>query len=423
MLLGLAALGPLSAVQPADAVTAALPAGPAHAVLAAAVPAVLLPVPAVAPGGEGFFAVGGAGRPGVLVGTVRQTFVAPDGSIGRRSAAVRWSRNAQGSWVRQTLARPPGAAAAGDSNGAVGIDARGNVAGSAEVAGRVRAVLWSPAGVPRVVGPAVQEVSGIAPDGTLGLVVADSAGAVVSPALRSPTGVLSRLATLGASAGVLSVGGSGVAITRVTGPGTISPTVVDFWTGGRSLRLAFLNAQVPIVPCPSRIRPDGAFAWTRAVTAADGTLRAVPSLHTGGVPGVDTALDLRGGVGIISCLGNDTIARDGTIGGSVAAPGAPFTAAVWRGTQVSLLPLRPGENLAATVGVATGGRAVVLATTAVGDQHLYAWSGATVRPLVLPQGWRFREVVDYSEDGLVVATLVRPGGLETRPVVWQVPPA
>lgn len=401
----------------------AVPAGPARAGLASAalapavgppIAAVNLPVPAVPPGGQGFFSVTGATAGGVLSGSAEVSVLLPDGTLDLRRSAVRWRRDAQGRWVRRTLPLPAGAS----QPYTAGIDASGAVAGGAVVGGVNRVLVWPATGAPRVVGPAGASSTAVGPDGTVGVAV-PVAGGLTGAGLLPPGGALTLLDG-GATAVVLSVGGPSLAVTQSTTPGGQATATVSYWNAGAQKVLAALGPVDRVIPCPSRVRTDGALVWTRGVRTAAG-VRPFPQRHTGAVPGTETRLGTRGGTGFTGCLGDDTFAADGTAGGASTAPGGATLATVWRGTRPTALPLQAGETDSTVVAVASGGRAVVLAGTAAGDPTLYAWSGAGVRPLTVPAGWQLAELVDYADSGLVVANLEPFGGGELRPVVWQVP--
>jgi hypothetical protein len=363
---------------------------------------------------------------GVVVGTSGSAEQYPT-EPARDARPVRWLPRADGGLRRQVLPLGDGA------NGAdvAGVTNAGVVGGTLFVDGEFyadRAARWPASGrAPSLLaGDVGSRVSAVGPaqllvdipptsgfGGDLELVRADGSRVDID-AVVGPQPIAREVygkAVGGRDAAVFSLlggAGQGSTLTHVVyAGGAVTPLPVQS---------GFLFGQA----CLTRQLPDGTVAYEGPSPAQQ---RSFAGIHRGGVPGTETDLPTPDGASAqLPCysgdVATDAIHPDGTVVGSLYYTGFGSVGAMWRDGVLTQIPTLPGEWGVEAVAVASGGRAVVVATVADGSRRPFLWRDGVRRPLTLPEGWTLRDVVEMTDAGVVLANVTKPDG-SVRPVVWR----
>jgi hypothetical protein len=339
-----------------------------------------------------------------------------DGSVPQR-----WIPLPRGGYATQKLPLPQG------SSGAVvaGVGDLGEVGatvgfGTPESAHAYR---WGVAGLRSTdLTPGVpSSASAVGPGGQVMVDTGDPVfGGTTSIARRD--GSLRPVTSLpGRSAGGRSVAGNDLALAGVIdGVGQGTTVTPWLWQAGASVALPVVSSFFFGPACASELTRDGAVAYSGLRRSPIGF---VVGIHRGGVPGTETLLPVpEGRTGSLGCPeARDVLATDGTVAGVLQPSGTePGEAVIWHDDQLVRIGVRAGEASTAAVAVATGGRAVIIAAApGTGVLTPYLWKAGVRTPLTVPSGWRLDDVVELTEGGDVVANVVAPDGVTTRPVVWR----
>jgi hypothetical protein len=410
---GLLGAGLLSAM-PAGATTSA---GPAR------VPLIWLPAPRSASGTAVSTAVTAVTPWGAMSGTTSILRTLPDGSDQGDSTAQRWLPTGLGRWVRQPLPQP-----AGTSFGqGVGLTNLAEVGGSWDTDGLADddvAVRWpATGGRGTVIGATDSRVTAVGPDGTWGVqtdlpgyrTIAANAELVARDGTRTPIDTGARLTT------IVSIADRHTAlVTLIDGVGQGTTSTPAVWRDGQLKSLPVFSIALGYPDCVSDILANGSVAYS-GISDVSGSFQEVAQVHRGGVPGTEVPLDLRDGSGSVACDGKDTVAADGSVGGTLQLPGEQLSqATIWRGGEPDQLPLQPGELSTTVVALQSATFAIVRGQLTAGGQDLWAWRHGRVIPLTVPSGYSVASVVTVTASGLVVANLKDGAGL-SHPAAWLVP--
>jgi hypothetical protein len=401
----------------ATSAVAATSAGPASVRL------IWLPAPGSAAGTAVSTSVTAVTPWGAMSGTTSILRTLPDGSDQGDSTAQRWLPTGPGRWLRQPLPQP-----AGTSFGqGVGLTGLAEVGGSWDTDGLADddvAVRWpATGGHGTVIGATDSRVTAVGPDGTWGVQtdlpgyrsIAANAELVARDGTRTPIDTGARLNT------VISIADRHTALlTLIDGVGEGTTSTPAVWRDGQLKSLPVFSIALGYPDCVSDILSDGSVAYS-GISDAGGSFREIAQVHRGGVPGTEVPLDLRGGGGSVACDGRDTVAADGSVGGTLQLPGEILSqATIWRGSEPDQLPLRPGELSTSVVALQSATFAIVRGQLTAGGQDLWAWRHGRVIPLAVPSGDTVASVVTVTPSGLVVANLKDGAGL-SHPVAWLVP--
>jgi hypothetical protein len=404
----------LLATAPAGATTAAGPAG---------VRLIWLPAPRSAAGTAVSTSVTAVTPWGAMSGTTSILRTLPDGSDQGDSTAQRWLPTGPGRWRRQQLPQPAGTSFAQG----VGLTDLAEVGGSWDTDGLADddvAVRWPASGGPgTVIGDTDSRVTAVGPDGTWGVqtdlpgfrTIAANAELVARDGTRTPIDTGARLNT------VISIADRHTALlTLIDGVGEGTTSTPAVWRDGQLKSLPVFSIALGFQDCVSDILPDGSVAYS-GISDASGSFQEIAQVHRGGVPGTEVPLDLRGGSGSVACDGRDTVATDGSVGGTLQLPGENLSqATIWRASEPTQLPLQPGESSATVAALQSATFAIVRGQLTAGGQDLWAWRHGRVIPLAVPSGCTVASVVTVTASGLVVANL-KDGAALSRPVAWLVP--
>jgi hypothetical protein len=407
------------------------PAAAAPPPLTTPIRATLLPVPPVTAGQTVAVSVADVTPAGDVVGGTISTITrAPDGTQLSTGTAQRWRRTPAG-WRRQQLAQPAGTR----FTSVAGLTDLGAAAGSlTDAAGRSRAVRWTPDGR-RIVSLAESNssVTAVGPHGPWavhlsepGAIPGDSE-LVDGQGRRTPMRGTPEL-DAGYDRTVLSVAGPRTALVGVHDGvgfgGTVTPVL---YRNGATLALPVAFRVLQGATCLTPVQPDGSLVYS-GVRFVDGVPEGLLVRHVGGVPGRDVPLAAAGtidtptaGLGCDSNGVSDRLAADSGVAGVWQEPvtgGWTSQAAYWDGRgRPTVVPLRPGEESAVAVAVATGARMVIRVQTGAGPQ-LALCSPGNRRALTLPSGWTPGPVVELTDTGTVVGLASDAAGA-TRAVVWE----
>jgi hypothetical protein len=363
---------------------------------------------------------------GVIVGTSGSaeqypTQPSPD------ARPVRWLPRADGGHRRQLLPLPDGATGAD----VAGVTNGGAVGGTLFLAGEfysTRAARWPASGrAPSLLaGDVGSRVSAVGPaqvlvdipptsgfGGDLELVRADGSrvdiDAVVGPQ------------PIAREAYGKAVGGRDAAVFSLLGGAGQGSTLTHFvYAGGAVTPLPVQSGFLFGQACLTRQLPDGTVAYEGPSPAQQ---RSFAGIHRGGVPGTETDLPTpEGAIAQLPCysgdVATDAIHSDGTVVGSLYYAGFGEVGAMWQDGVLTQIPTLPGEWGVQAVAVASGGRAVIVATVADGSRQPFLWRDGVRQSLTLPAGWTLRDVVEMTDAGVVLANVTKPDG-SVRPVVWR----
>ena len=387
------------------------------------VPLIWLPAPRSAAGTAMSTAVTAVTPWGAMSGTTSILRTLPDGSNQGDSTAQRWLPAGLGRWLRQALPQP-----AGTSFGqGVGLTDLAEVGGSWDTDGLADddvAVRWpASGGAGTVIGDTDSRVTAVGPDGTWGVQtdlpgfrsIAANAELVARDGTRTPIDTGARLNT------IVSIADRHTALLSLisgVGEGTTSTPAV--WRDGQLKSLPVFSIALGPQDCVSGILADGSVAYS-GISDVSGSFQEIAQVHRGGVPGTEVPLDLRGGSGSVACDGRDTVATDGSVGGTLQLPGENVPqATIWKDREPTQLPLQPGELSTTVVALQSATFAIVRGQLTAGGQDLWAWRHGRVIPLTVPSGDTVASVVTVLPSGLVVANLKDGAGL-SHPVAWLVP--
>jgi hypothetical protein len=400
-----------------------LGSAPALAATAPGVQAALLPVPSAGAGTTLSTSVVAVTPLGAMAGTTSVQRTLPDGSTEGNSTAQRWLPAGPRTWARQQLPQPAGTTYAT----AAGLTDLAEVGGSWVTDGAQgddTAVRWPVSGgAGTVIGDVDSRVTAVGPNGPWGVqtdvpgfrTIAATAELVARDGTRTAINTGSRLSTITSIADQHSA-----LLNLVDGVGFGSTSTPAVWRDGQLARLPVFTGPLAPPDCVSKILPDGTVAYS-GIAHVGGSYQQVAQVHRGGVPGREVPLDLRGGTGSVACGGPDTVASDGSVGGTLALPGqAGSRATIWHGTTPAQLPLLPGETSSAVAALQSATFAVVRGQLANGGEDLWVWRGGAVIPLTIPADYTAGNVVALTARGLAVANLRDTAGL-SRPAAWQIP--
>jgi hypothetical protein len=400
-----------------------LGAAPAGAAIAPGVRAVLLPVPRAAAGTALSTSVVAVTPLGAMAGTTSSLRTLPDGSSAGDSNAERWLPAGPRTWIRQQLPRPPGTTDAK----AAGLTDLAEVGGSWDTDGTQDddvAVRWPlTGGAGTVIGGIDSRVTAVGPDGTWGVqtdvpgyrTIAATVELVDRSGTRTPIDTGARLSFISSIADRHTA-----LLTLISGVGYGTTGTPAVWQDGQLQQLPVFSSPLAPPDCVSQILPDGSVAYS-GIRYVNGSYQEVAQVHRGGVPGTEVSLDLRGGSGSVACGGPDTVAADGSVGGTLALPGQTASqATIWSGTEPTQLPLQPGETSSTVVALQSATFAIAAGQLASGGQDLWAWHHGKVIPLTIPSGYTLVNVVALTPRGLAVANLQDAAGL-SHPAAWQIP--
>jgi hypothetical protein len=402
-----------------------LGAAPAGATIAPGVRAVLLPAPPAAAGTALSTSVVAVTPLGAMAGTTSSLQTLPDGSFMGDSNAERWLPAGPRTWIRQQLPRPPGTTDAK----AAGLTDLAEVGGSWDTDGAQGddvAVRWPlTGGAGTVIGGIDSRVTAVGPNGTWGVqtdvpgyrTIAATAELVARNGTRTPmdADADARIIT------ITSIANQHTALlTLISGVGYGTTGTPAVWQDGQLQQLPVFSSLLALPDCVSQILPDGSVAYS-GIRYVNGSYQQVAQVHRGGVPGTEVPLDLRGGSGSVACDGPDTVAADGSVGGTLALAGQTASqATIWTGTEPTQLPLQPGETSSTVVALQSATFAIAAGQLASGGQDLWAWHQGRVIPLTIPSGYTLVNVVALTPLGLAVANLQDAVGL-SHPAAWQIP--
>lgn len=327
-------------------------------------------------------------------------------------------------YLRQRLAAPSGLPYAN----AIGVTDAGEAGGNAfDAVSRAGAYRWSADA--RRATSLVPEPGGVGAVGPGEWLVnqGDIVGTTTSIVARD--GTVTPIGGIPPQVGIsgVSLGGPQTALVAVrNGIGQGATSTPFVWEAGASQALP-VNSSFFFGPaCLSDVLPDGSVAYSGLWLQSGGSPppQQIAVLH-GGVGGQTVSLQVPAGathasLGRCDAIG-DTLSADGYAVGH--AYGAATEAVVWSPDGTAVLPgLRAGESSSSAVAVASGGRAVLLVTTAAGRVP-YLWRDGVRTPLRVPTGWAVDSIVELTDAGLVVGNVVRADGQRVRPVVWRTPAA
>jgi hypothetical protein len=396
---------------------------PADATAVPGLRAVLLPVPRAGAGTALSTSVVAVTPLGAMAGTTSSLRTLPDGSSVGDSTVQRWLPAGPRGWIRQQLPRPAGTTDAQ----AAGLTDLAEVGGSWDTDGVQEddvAVRWPLTGTAgTVIGDIDSRVTAVGPDGPWGVqtdvpgyrTIAATVELVARDGTRTPIGTGSRYTSITSIADQHTV-----LLNLIDGVGYGTTSTPAVWRDGQLQRLPVFSSVFGPPDCVSRILPDGTVAYS-GITDVAGSIQEVAQVHRGGVPGTEEPLDLRGGTGSVACGGPDTVASDGSVGGTLELPGqSAAQATIWPGTEPAQLPLQPGETSSTVVALQSAAYAVVRGQLSSGGHDLWAWHDGRVIPLAIPSGYTLGNVVTLTPLGLVVANLRDTLGL-SRPAAWQIP--
>jgi hypothetical protein len=404
------------------------------AVPAAAAPVVrgeLLPVPAGGPNRQISVTAIDVSPFGVVAGNVQVVTTGPDGTASFRDLPRRWAKIPRAGWWGQQLALPEGATS-GRVNGLTDL---GEAAGFV-VQDSTRAVRWSIDGRSATpLGGDRTSVDAVGPSGPWGVNTATADNPITGEAeLVTRAGTRTPLrGTPELDAGyrrwVGSIGGPETAVVWVNngiGRGATARPVL--WRDGRTVGFPVVNSFQLGGTCVSRVQADGSLVYSGFVLGGSVPPTFTLVRHVGGVPGTDVTLSGAAvpgqPVGGLSCTPGQTsnaLASDGGIAGFMSDATGTRSAAYWNAAnELTVVPLRAGEQSAAGVAAAGGGRMVVLAQRDDGTSRLSLWRNGVRTALSTPGGWDVASVVELTDAGLLVANLRDAEGL-IRPAAWQLP--
>jgi hypothetical protein len=416
--------GGLAAVAAVLLGAGVLAAAPAEATSTApGVQPMWLPVPRAGAGTALSTSVTAVTSWGAMSGTTSLLRTLPDGSSQGDSTAQRWLPAGPRRWLRQQLPEPAGTSFAQ----AVGLTNLAEAGGSwitDGVQGDDVAVRWPlTGGAGTVIGGTDSRVTAVGPDGTWGVqtdvpgyrTIAANAELVARDGTRTAIDTGARLST------VVSIADRHTALlTLIDGVGEGTTSTPAVWRDGQVKSLPVFSIALGYPDCVSDILPDGSVAYS-GIGDVNGSYQEIAQVHRGGVPGTEVPLDLRGGGGSVACDGRDTVAADGSVGGTLQLPGQTLSqATIWRDREPTQLPLQPGELSSTVVALQSATFAIVRGQLTAGGQDLWAWRHGRVIPLAVPSGDTVANVVTVTPAGLVVANLKDGLGL-SHPVAWQVP--
>ena len=415
--------GLLAAAPAGTAQASASPAGSTASAGPAGVRLIWLPAPRSAAGTAVSTSVTAVTPWGAMSGTTSILRTLPDGSDQGDSTAQRWLPAGSGHWLRQQLPQPAGTSFAQG----VGLTDLAEVGGSWDTDGLADddvAVRWPATGGPgTVIGDTDSRVTAVGPDGTWGVQtdlpgfrsIAASAELVARDGTRTPIDTGARLNT------IVSIADRHTALlTLIDGVGEGTTSTPAVWRDGQLKSLPVFSIALGFPDCVSDILSDGSVAYS-GISDTGGNIERIAQVHRGGVPGTEVPLDLRGGAGSVACDGRDTVATDGSVGGTLQLPGENLSqATIWRAGEPTQLPLQPGESSAAVAALQSATFAIVRGQLTAGGQDLWAWRHGRIIPLAVPSGYTVASVVTVTASGLVVANLKDGAGL-SHPAAWLVP--
>ncbi|GAA3340091.1 hypothetical protein GCM10020358_26360 [Amorphoplanes nipponensis] len=401
-------------------------AGPAAA--APAVRGELLPVPAGGPGRQVSVTAVDVSPFGVVAGAAQITTTGPDGTASFADLPQRWAEVPRAGWLRQQLPLPGGAT----SGRVSGLTDLGEAAGSVTGEG-TRAVRWSLDGRSATLLAADRSsVDAVGPSGPWGVSTATAqspaageAELVTRGGVRTPLRGTPEL-DAGYRRSVGSIGGPATALVWVTdgiGRGATARPVL--WRDGATVGFPVVNSFLLGNTCVSPVRPDGSLVYSGYVLEG-GRPSFTFVRHTGGVPGADVTLSFAavpgqpvGGLVCTPGLTSNSLASDGGIAGFLSDAAGRRSAAYWDAADVpTVVPLVAGEESAAGVAAADGGRMVILAQQDDGTSRLWLWRAGVRTRLLTPAGWDVASVVELTDAGLLVANLRDARGF-LRPAAWR----
>jgi hypothetical protein len=331
----------------------------------------------------------------------------------------RWTPRLDGSFRAQALPVPADASV----TRVAGVTLAGAAGGGVTTPAGTTATRWPLlGGTPETIGTSPSEVTAVGPAQML----------VESPPISSFGGSLELVRADGSRADVdavvpnheivrgffgRSVGGANAVSFNVFGGAGMGSFVQPWvWLAGAGKALPVQSTFFFGNACVSDILPDGTIAYDGLKYDAEQQQYAyVVGIHRDGVPGTEVDLPVPEGViGKLTCaFGTDAIAADGTVVGSVESD-----AAVWRDGALTRIAPRAGETSLRSAAVASGGRVVVVATTADGTLQPYLWRDGVRRTLRLPAGTSLRDVVKFTDTGLVVGNVTGADGA-VQAVLWR----
>ena len=338
------------------------------------------------------------------------------GDPAQEARPFRWTPRLDGTYRRQALPVPADAAGAG----VAGVTAAGAVGGFVAAAETITATRWPVlGGTPQSVAAAPSKVAAVGPaqllvevpppgsgfGGGLELVRADGTRADVDAVVPDAQFVRGFFGT--------SVGGpDAVSFGVFGGAGQGSFVEPWVWVDGAGTPLPVRSTFFFGPACVSEILSDGTQAYSGLIFEER---RFVVGVHRGGVPGTEVELPVpEGEFGRLTCdYGTDAMHADGTVVGSVADDGA-----VWRGEVLTRIAPDAGETSVRAAAVASRGRVLIVAGGADGTYQPYLWRDGERRALQLPAGTALRDVVEFTDTGLVLANVTGAGGA-VQTVVWR----
>jgi hypothetical protein len=352
---------------------------------------------------------------GVVVGMSGPAEPFP-GDPAQEARPFRWIPRLDGTYRRQALPVPADATAAG----VAGVTNAGAAGGYVATPAGTTATRWPVlGGPPQSIATSPSKVSAVGPaqmlvevpppgsgfGGGLELVRADGTRADVDAVFPNPE--FAR-GFFGASVG----GRDAVSFGVFGGAGQGSFVEPWVWVAGAGTPLPVRSTFFFGSACTSEILADGTQAYSGLIFEER---RFVVGIHRGGVPGTEVELPVPEGLfGRLTCDdGTDALHPDGTVVGAVGTD-----AAVWRGEVLTRIAPEAGETSVRAAAVASRGRVVIVAGAADGTEQPYLWRDGQRRALQLPAGTSLRDVVEFTDTGLVLANVAGADGA-VQTVVWR----